>query len=79
MFYRDWGQHWTVSALLGNDHGVEEREGVWCRAAPWLWPRGGLGKWEGRPKCRGWEGVSKSKVRAPDVGAITLVSRSAPV
>ena len=30
------------------------------------------------PKCRGWEGVSKSEVRAPDVGAITLVSRSAP-
>ena len=39
---------------------------------------GGLGEWEGRPKCWGWEGVSRSEVRAPDVGAITLVSRSAP-
>ena len=26
MFYRDWGQHWTASALPGNDRGFEGRE-----------------------------------------------------
>ena len=26
MFYKDWGQRWTASALPGNDRGFEGRE-----------------------------------------------------